>query len=156
MTKDYKNSDYKKSFKPVLKVNRILQMQRENPNMVYAGVRIDDRFDPDGTVLEEYLNNNWQFVVDEQAIENDYDNNTSKSREESYKPVPVTRKGRGGAEFVYLCKTKEQFHEDEKARVARDQARFYDSSDGRTVKRSGNNVSITDSEVNEKNAKSND
>lgn len=146
MSKNYKESS-KVSYKPAIKANSILELQKQNPDMTYAAVRIDEAYDPDGERIQEYFDNNWEYAVLEGRVESDYDSTKSREGLENNKPTRITKKGKGGAVFVYLCKTKEQQLKDEKARVQREKDAF-DISQGRKVTRQGSNVTITDPEAN--------
>lgn len=148
--KSYKETN-KSSYKPVLKVNQILQLKKDNPNMVYAAHRIDDQFDPQGVLLEERLEEGWEIVVESGTVTNDYDSTKSRDTEESYKSTPITRKGKGGAEFVYLCRSKEDELKAHQERIKRDQELFVAKTKGRKVERSGNNMRVTDPDVNPNN-----
>lgn len=147
MSKNYKENT-KSSYKPVIKVNNILKGRQDDPNKTYAWVRIDDLFDPDQRILqEEYLNNGWDLVVDDQKVEHDYDSTKSKDSLEEYKPVHRYRTGRGGAQFVFVSKDTEQYLTDERLRAQRDNEKFISSAKGRKVEKRGNNLRITDSEA---------
>jgi hypothetical protein len=146
--KNYKD-EYKKLLedRPKVRISKIMQLKRENPHMMYAGVRIDRDFDPNGLVLEEYLNNNWSYVTD-QEVDDDY--RSLKQKDESDKPSPLIEKGRGGAVFCYVCKSKDQWLKDETARARRDQDRLFNKQ-GRKTTRKGNDFVIEDPELNENN-----
>lgn len=146
---DYKNSDHKQNIKPNMKIQSILKLTRENPDMMYSWIRTDDILDPDGRFQQEYLDNGWEYTMDTMEVQHDYD--SLKTKELSDKPSFYTRKGRGGAEFILVNKSKEQYLKDEAARVERDKNQYLASSKDQTVERKGNNVKITGSEINEKN-----
>jgi len=148
MSKESNKNSIKGSLKPTLKVTNVKQLQNENPNLQYTWLRTDSTFDPNQDFLDDYDKNGWEIVSTTSVVKDDYESTKSRDSLENYKPVPMTRKGRGGAEFVLISIPKEQYILNEKERVKRDQEQFYASSSDHKIERHGQNLKITAPEAN--------
>lgn len=149
MSKDNYKDNYKVSFKPTLKVSKIAQLKRENPDLMYRMVRVDKQYDPHGERLDNDLTNGWQVVYDSEGTIDD--RKSTKSEEESDgKSSAIIEDGKGGATFVWLCKSEEEWREDEKQRYSKDRVHSL-NAEGREINQKGNKLTINDPEVNMKN-----
>lgn len=140
MTKPTRPENIRQS-KPVIRVNTIQQLQSQDPNMIYTAVRMDDRLD----LTQEYLDNGWEIAYETTKVSHDYDSSKSSSTETNLKPSPIVKEGRGGVQFIYMCKSKEQQKIDNQKRVEEDQKRL-EASTGRITKK-GRNTRIDGSEI---------
>jgi hypothetical protein len=147
---DYKSNEYKVSFKPNLKIASILKLKRENPDLMYLQLRVDKAFDPYGEGLDNKLNAGWQVVYENCGVEDDRTSSKSKEQDDS-KSSPIVENGKGNAQFIYLYKPKADFIKDEKERIKMDKAKMLSSSSGRKIEQKGQDLKITDPEVNMKN-----
>lgn len=150
MTKDYRDI-YKKFLeaKPNLgKKTKIMDLKEKNPDRMYIQVRVDEDYDPDGYRLQEKFKLGYEPVIDDCAVESDYDSNKKAG---SYRPTTIEHKGRGKAHFLWMSISKEQFIKNEQERTDNDKAKMIASSKGRKVHQKGRHLKITDSEVNETN-----
>lgn len=147
MSKNSK-SELRNSFRPALQVKSINQLKKENPNFHYKLVRYDDALNPDGDRLDRYLDKGWEIVSSTDTLDDDRSTAPKSKEEDTLRPKPMTKSGKGGAQFVVMRVTKDQFTQNQQERVNRDLDRLAAKT---KVKRSGNNIHITDTEINENN-----
>lgn len=152
MEKNFKDN-YHESHKPTLKVNTIAKLRKENPNLRYHAVRIDNIFDPNQERVEKAMDKGWSVVTTEQALIQDDTSEKSSSKVSGYKSTPLTRKGKGGAEFVWMSIPKEKFQENHQERVEKDLQRFEAASTGRKVIKKPGSIKIIDAEIGEDDVK---
>jgi hypothetical protein len=149
MTKLQKD-ELRKSFRPTLRVKSIAKMSKEDPNNIYKEVRYDDRMDPNGERIDRYLEKGWEIVSSDEHLQDDRSNAPKSKEDNKLRPSPSVRSGKGGAQFVLMRKSKEQFQSDEASKVKRYEDRYFRSS-SKKVTRDGENVNVTLHEVNENN-----
>lgn len=139
------------SFRPKSATSFIIKLMRENPNKVYQFIRFDETYDPNGENVDKYLNKGWEIVVDDQPVVDGRASAPDNKQETNLRKHPLTKKGRGKAEFLAVCIDKDKLLENEKAKAQRNLERYIASSTGRQVVKKGSQLKITDSEVNESN-----
>ena len=151
MTKLQKESPLRVSIRPKLRVNSIAKITKEDPNSFYKLVRFDEAFDPMGERLDQYMDRGWEIVHSADSVFDDR-TNVPKSEEESLREHPVTKTGRGGAQFVLMKITKDRFTKNKIEDTKTDAERYRISSQSK-IERKGKELKITDPEVNEHNIK---
>jgi hypothetical protein len=143
------------SFRPALRVNEVAKLQKENPNKVYQWIRFDEDYDPNATNVDDYRSKGWEVVSSTDTVRDDRSTAPGKKETESLRPHPLTKKGRGKAQFVCVAIDKEQLAKNEAAKVEATRKRYLASSTGRKAVQKGQELKITDSEVNESNMNNN-
>ena len=119
---DYKDIDYKDTYKQALKIARIHELRHANPDKEYYGHRIDAAYDPDKLILKKHLDEGWAIVMDSEIeVANDYDSFKDKPKVSVEKPTPLISKGKGIEVFLWLQKDKKKAYED-RAELARQQS----------------------------------
>jgi hypothetical protein len=149
MTKLHKEK-LRENFRPKLRVNEIAQITKSDSNHIYKCVRYDERFDPNADRVDKYCDRGWEIVTSTQQLADDRKNAPGADKEDALRQKPVTKPGRDGALFVLMRISQEQFKANKDADLQRDLNRYIASSKG-TMKRMGENVSISLPEVNETN-----
>jgi hypothetical protein len=149
MTKLQKD-ELRKSFRPTLRINNIARRTKADPNHIYKEVRYDERMDPNGDRIDKYLDKGWEIVSSDENLLDDRSTAPKSKEDTKLRPSPAVRSGRGGAQFVMMRKSKEQFHADENQKVKNYEDRYFRSS-SKKVTRQGENVTVKLNEVTEDN-----
>lgn len=140
----------RESFRPSMRVQSIAKLAKENPDYMYKGVRYDEALDPHGEKLDKYLDRGWEFVIDTTPVEDDRSNAPQSKDNKLARPKPLTKAGKGGAQFAFMRIKKDLFTENHKA-DSKKRHEHYLRSSGKKESKGQGSVKIVDSEINETN-----
>ena len=125
-------------------------MTRKDPNHIYKGIRYDDQLDPDGMRVDKYLDNGWEIVSATEKLEDDRSTAPKSKEADSLRPKPITRPGKGGAQFVYMRKSRDQFAIDQRAKANAASSSLVGQLGG--SRKTAEGTHLTGSEINENNS----
>ena len=149
-----KDTKFRDDIRPALRHNNVAKIMKKDPNKTYCLVRFDEDYDPNATNIELYESKGWSIESDTTEIKDERSNAPGSKKEDSLRKHPITKQGRGKAQFVLMSIDKETLLKSEEAKVQRNKDRYIASSTGRKAVKKGGTMTITDSEVNESNMNS--